>query len=90
MMAKCKSCGAPVNLAPDGDPKYEAPVNRFESAMTLIEQVYYMEGKTTEWRAAHMNGIARDVQNGSSIAWARRLFPQHYVENKSHQDRMKK
>jgi len=24
-MAKCKTCGAPVNLAPDGDPKYEAP-----------------------------------------------------------------
>lgn len=24
-MAKCKTCGAPVNLAPDGDPKYEPP-----------------------------------------------------------------
>lgn len=24
-MAKCKTCGAPVNLAPDGDPKYESP-----------------------------------------------------------------
>lgn len=21
-MAKCKTCGAPVSLAPDGDPKY--------------------------------------------------------------------
>jgi len=24
-MSKCKSCGAPVNLAPDGDPKYDPP-----------------------------------------------------------------
>ena len=24
-MAKCPTCGAPVNLAPDGDPKYEPP-----------------------------------------------------------------
>ena len=24
-MAKCKTCGAPVNLAPDGDPKFEMP-----------------------------------------------------------------
>ena len=26
MMARCKTCGAPVNLAPDGDPKYEPPL----------------------------------------------------------------
>lgn len=25
-MAKCPTCGAPVNLAPDGDPKYEPPL----------------------------------------------------------------
>jgi len=24
-MAKCETCGAPVNLAPDGDPRYEEP-----------------------------------------------------------------
>lgn len=24
-MAKCPTCGAPVNLAPDGDPKYDPP-----------------------------------------------------------------
>lgn len=24
-MAKCSTCGAPVNLAPDGEPKYRAP-----------------------------------------------------------------
>ena len=24
-MAKCPTCSAPVNLAPDGDPKYEPP-----------------------------------------------------------------
>ena len=22
-MARCRTCGAPVNLAPDGDPRYE-------------------------------------------------------------------
>ncbi len=74
-MAKCPTCRAPVNLAPDGDPKYEAPPNRFQMAMTLIERVYYMEGKDADWRAAHMNGIARDAQNGASLAWARRMFP---------------
>ena len=74
-MVKCKTCGAPVNLAPDGDPRYEAPINRFEWAVTLIERVYYMEGKTAEWRAARMNAIARDTHNGASLAWARRMFP---------------
>jgi hypothetical protein len=24
-VAKCKTCGAPVNLAPDGDPKFQMP-----------------------------------------------------------------
>ena len=24
-MAKCGTCGAPVNLAPDGDPRYDPP-----------------------------------------------------------------
>ena len=74
-MAKCKTCGAPVNLAPDDDPRFEMPPNRFEYAMTLIERCYYMEGKDATWRAAHMNAIARDAQNGASLSWARRMFP---------------
>tara|TARA_X000001316_G_scaffold12129_2_gene5695 strand:- start:444 stop:704 length:261 start_codon:yes stop_codon:yes gene_type:complete len=82
-MAKCKTCGAPVNLAPDGDPRYEKPRVRKPDpvqAMTLIERIYYMEGKDANWRAAHMNGVARDFQNGASLAWASRLFPRNNQE----------
>jgi len=77
LMAKCPTCKAPVNLAPDGDPKYEPPhgdaalVKHLTDALTLIERLYYTEGKDAQWRAAHMNGVARDAQNGASIAWDR-------------------
>lgn len=48
---------------------------RLTEALTLIERTYYMEGKDAKWRAAHMNGIARDAQNGLNLAWAKRMFP---------------
>lgn len=31
-MAKCKICGAPVNLAPDGDPRYDPPRKKIMAA----------------------------------------------------------
>lgn len=80
MMAKCKTCGAPVNLAPDGAPRYDPPVNRFEYAITLIERIYYMEGKADGWRAATMNAVARDVHDGKSLKWVHRLFPRNGTE----------
>lgn len=36
-MAKCQICGAPVNLAPDGDPKYEPP-NSYKARAELLER----------------------------------------------------
>ncbi len=43
-------------------------------ALTLIERIYYMEGKPAEWRAAQMNGVARDAQDGKDLAFYRRMF----------------
>jgi hypothetical protein len=43
-------------------------------ALTLIERIYYMEGKSAEWRAARMNAVARDAQDGKDLAPYRRLF----------------
>ena len=45
-MAKCQACGAPVNLAPDGDPRYEPPriAARPSKAMTaerLADSLFY-------------------------------------------------
>ena len=76
-MSKCKTCGAPVNLAPDGDPRYEAPRPdaRFKRGIGSIERIYYMEGRSDTWRAAKMNAVARDLMIGNSTGWAERLFP---------------
>jgi hypothetical protein len=55
--------------------------DQMTAAMTLIERVYYMEGKSADWRASRMNSIARDAQNGSSLEWAERLFPRNAKES---------
>ena len=54
-MAKCETCGAPVNLAPDGDPKYEAPpapkstltVGELFSRMRMVEQLSHVQRVST-------------------------------------------
>jgi hypothetical protein len=38
-MAKCKTCGAPVNLAPDGDPRYEDPVPVLETKINDLKDL---------------------------------------------------
>lgn len=38
--------------------KAEAEVARLRGALTEIERLYYMEGRETRWRAAHMCGEA--------------------------------
>lgn len=56
---------------------------KWSKSVTLIERCYFMEGKDAKWRAAHMNGIARDAQNsdGEAPSWAVRLFPRdHYAQ----------
>lgn len=35
-MVKCKTCGAPVDLAPDGDPKYKRPPKRADLHAELM------------------------------------------------------
>lgn len=50
-------------------------------ALTLIERVYYMEDKPADWRAATMNGIARDAQNNESLSKYQRLFPRTFAED---------
>ena len=50
-------------------------IERLSEAITLIERTYYMEGRTADWRAARMNGIARDAQDGKDMAPHRRMFP---------------
>lgn len=50
-------------------------------ALTLIERVYYMEDQPAHWRAATMNGIARDAQNNESLSKYQRLFPRTYAED---------
>ncbi len=47
---QCKICGAPVNLAPDGDPRYEAPI---VAAIDEIERL--REG--LEYIATYRNGF---------------------------------
>jgi hypothetical protein len=49
-------------------------------ALTIIERLYYMEGKDGGWRAAQMNAVARAAQNGESLAPYRRLFPRRTQE----------
>ena len=44
-------------------------------ALTLIERIYYMEGKSAEWRAAKMNSVARAAQDGADLSHYRRMFP---------------
>lgn len=39
-MSKCKTCGAPVNLAPDGDPKYEPPKKPRAYPLETVDQVH--------------------------------------------------
>ena len=42
-MAKCEICGAPVNLAPDGDPRYDArrlfEDSQFQALKTEVEEL---------------------------------------------------
>ena len=56
-MAKCKTCGAPVNLAPDGDPRYDPPIHyRYMRLLKAVE--FFLE-----------DGIAEDSQDLNQVAY---------------------
>jgi len=40
-MTKCVTCGAPVNLAPDGDPSYEPPLWKNAQNIRKAENAAY-------------------------------------------------
>ena len=49
-MTKCTTCGAPVNLAPDGDPKYAPPrsyrqayLDKCAEVDAAIERIFFVE-----------------------------------------------
>lgn len=42
-MSKCPTCGAPVNLAPDGDPKYEPKTKSYGSGHFSSKRVLWSE-----------------------------------------------
>ena len=45
-------------------------------ALTLIERLYYIEGKDAEWRAARMNSVAREAQSPEpNLSRFHRIFP---------------
>lgn len=58
-------------------------VERLRAALTLIERLYYMEARPAEWRAAKMNGVARDAHDGKDLAPYRRLFPRAALEDRT-------
>lgn len=45
-MANCEHCGAPVTLAPDGDPRYQKPplmtVEILEQRVAKLERIAHM------------------------------------------------
>jgi hypothetical protein len=59
-MAKCRTCGAPVNLAPDGDPRYEKPFVRSPVSLDeivrsiLLQQIQH---GTTDYKAGFSSGL---------------------------------
>ncbi|WP_434286259.1 hypothetical protein [Celeribacter sp. SCSIO 80788] len=60
----------------------EAREAKLREGITLIERVYYMEGKDAKWRAAHMNGVARALQDDDDLSQYHRLFPRDALSEK--------
>lgn len=48
---------------------------RLRASLTVIERINYLEGKPDKWRAAKMAAVANSALDGTSLAWAERMFP---------------
>ncbi len=55
-MANCRACGAPVNLAPDGDPKFQPPVN---------SGLWFVRGEIVQYLAWEMQSWVYRVPRGA-------------------------
>lgn len=74
-VAKYAECAGQYAGAVDEVITLKADVARLRDALTLIERLYYLEGKDAKWRASHMNGAARDAQDGNDLGSYWRIFP---------------
>lgn len=74
-VAKYAECAGQYAGAVDEVITLKADVARLRDALTLIERLYYLEGKDAKWRASHMNGVARDAQDGNDLGSYWRIFP---------------
>jgi hypothetical protein len=63
-----------------------ARVEKLTEALTLIERLYYIEDKDTEWRASRMNGVAREAQDGNDLGHYRRIFPRQAISGEAPND----
>lgn len=50
-------------------------IHKSRDALTLIERLYYVEGKAADWRASRMNSVARSAQDGEDLGRYKRIFP---------------
>jgi len=53
----------------------QSQLAKARDALTLIEKLYYIEGKDAKWRASRMNGVAREAQDGNDLGHYWRIFP---------------
>lgn len=74
-MAKCKTCGAPVNLAPDGDPRYEPPITRackgHYELLEALEKISKMSAPGQDIDIFEAIEILADIYTRSSKAIAK-------------------
>lgn len=54
-MSKCNQCGAPVSLAPDGDPKYDKPRTQAQPEVVSVDEL--------------MAGWSNDAKHNSVFCW---------------------
>jgi hypothetical protein len=54
----------------------DAEIARLRDALTLIERLYYIEGKDAAWRATRMNAVAYEAQSDApDLGRFHRIFP---------------
>lgn len=70
-----------MNAAADMLQNLAVQIHKSRDALTLIERLYYVEGKDADWRASRMNGVARSAQNGEDLGRYKRIFPRSVVSN---------
>jgi hypothetical protein len=64
-MAKCPTCGAPVHLAPDGDPKFEPSYGGYHKAKPTDERRKVIEelARKVEDNAANLRSQSEQLAN---------------------------